>query len=147
MSTSTNVLDFNAAIDRSVLATEDRLRRIFVRACLMMIGSVVDGEPGYSPGTPVDTGHARSGWYTFLAGSGAVPNIADAATQGDPVAQAIEALADAQLGQTVWCANHVPYIVRLEYGWSQQAPAGMVRLTLSASQEIVDEAARIERAA
>ena len=33
-------------------------------------------------------------------------------------------------GQTINLTNSLPYARRLEYGWSQQAPAGMVRLTV-----------------
>lgn len=34
-------------------------------------------------------------------------------------------------GQAVlWISNNLPYAVRLEYGWSKQAPSGMVRVTL-----------------
>jgi hypothetical protein len=31
----------------------------------------------------------------------------------------------------IWIFNNVPYILRLENGWSQQAPAGMVAVTLA----------------
>lgn len=33
-------------------------------------------------------------------------------------------------GQTIWITNSLPYARRLENGWSQQAPAGMVRLSV-----------------
>ena len=54
--------------------------------------------------TPVDTGNARSGWtIERLEGN----------------------------GETVWrIANSVGYAVYLEYGWSKQAPAGMLRVSL-----------------
>lgn len=54
--------------------------------------------------TPVRTGHARSGWQ-----------IRSTTVRGVRVT-------------TIW--NTVNYIVYLEYGWSQQAPSGMVRVTL-----------------
>ena len=34
-------------------------------------------------------------------------------------------------GQTIYLCNALPYAVRLERGWSKQAPMGMVRLTLA----------------
>lgn len=51
--------------------------------------------------TPVDTGHARSGW-------------------------AFEVVSEEPLHLRI--VNRVPYIVYLEYGWSKQAPAGMLRV-------------------
>ena len=36
-----------------------------------------------------------------------------------------------QLGQSVHITNGQPYAQRLEYGWSSQAPLGIVRVTLA----------------
>lgn len=39
---------------------------------------------------------------------------------------------DAWGGYPIWITNSLPYAHRLEYeGWSQQAPAGMARLTIA----------------
>ena len=39
--------------------------------------------------------------------------------------------------------NGLPYIRRLEYdGWSRQAPAGMVRVTIQEYQQVIDAAVR-----
>jgi hypothetical protein len=46
------------------------------------------------------------------------------------------------IGQTAYIVNNLPYAVPLEYGHSKQAPGGMVRITLSRFQQIVDEAIR-----
>lgn len=55
--------------------------------------------------TPVDTGHARSGWQ-------------------------IENLSTSPNDRHFRITNSVPYVAYLEYGWSRQAPAGMVRVSL-----------------
>jgi hypothetical protein len=34
----------------------------------------------------------------------------------------------------------MPYALRLEYGWSKQAPAGMVRVTVAEFQAVVNAA-------
>jgi hypothetical protein len=67
--------------------------------------------------TPVDTGYARSRWQMVKTSAG--------------------------LGYVI--SNDAPYIVRLEYGYSQQAPQGMVRITGAEWPEIVAWAARKER--
>lgn len=46
------------------------------------------------------------------------------------------------IGQTAYIVNNLPYAIPLEYGHSTQAPAGMVRVTLTNFQRIVDEAIR-----
>lgn len=45
-------------------------------------------------------------------------------------------------GQTAYIVNNLPYAIPLEYGHSQQAPGGMVRITVARFQQIVDEAIR-----
>lgn len=66
--------------------------------------------------TPVDTGNAQRNW--------------EASTQGD----------------TYYFLNPLkktPYIRRLEYGWSPQAPSGMVRISAAEWPDIVQLAVRV----
>ena len=55
--------------------------------------------------TPVDAGNARSGWQLVT-------------------------VVDSVREKHLRIINIVPYVAYLEYGWSKQAPAGMVRITL-----------------
>jgi len=44
---------------------------------------------------------------------------------------------------TIWIFNNMPYAVRVENGWStKQAPAGMVKVTLTEFQRSIDEQLR-----
>jgi len=45
-----------------------------------------------------------------------------------------------QLGGKVYFCNSLPYAIRLENGWSQQAPAGMVKLTLAQAEVRIRQA-------
>jgi hypothetical protein len=63
--------------------------------------------------TPVDTGRARGNWQVEFNGT-----------------------------QEATIYNNLPYIERLENGWSQQAPAGFVRVTLSEFERKLNQAAR-----
>jgi len=63
--------------------------------------------------TPIDTGNARSKWERFPPGLSA-------------------------LGTEQVISNDAPYIVKLEYGYSRQAPEGMARITAAESQERMD---------
>lgn len=42
----------------------------------------------------------------------------------------------------IYFTNNVPYAVRLEFGWSKQAPQGMVRITAREFQKLFNEALR-----
>ncbi len=81
--------------------------------------------------TPVDTSRARGNWQLTI-GNPAEGEVANADARG---AQAV--IADGESGLDslplfgeVWLTNNVPYIVYLEAGRSNQAPSGMVRLTI-----------------
>ena len=98
--------------------------------------------------TPVDTGRCRDNWQY---GAGQMP------TGVDPGGNNLGAISEAKVNQTHYFVNNLPYAVVLEYGlypnppkkgagktvggFSTQAPAGMVRVTIARYQEYVREAA------
>ena len=82
--------------------------------------------------TPVDTGAARANWNVGLQA-----NDTDTSHEPDPTGQsavtrAHEKLAVMTSNQTrIFITNALPYINRLEHGHSDQAPNGMVQVTLA----------------
>jgi hypothetical protein len=91
--------------------------------------------------SPVDTGRFRSNWQVTIGApaTGTLPtedksgNVAIAAGQ--------QALASFQVGPAVFITNNLPYGPRLEYeGWSKQAPAGMVRVTVAEYESLIRKA-------
>lgn len=88
--------------------------------------------------SPVDTGRFRGNWQV---------------SYGSPLSSPIERLAPGGAGEpskalslpvggTVYMSNALPYAQRLEYGWSKQAPLGMVRRTVAEFNEYVKRALR-----
>lgn len=77
-------------------------------------------------GTPIKTGLARGNWQTSIgeAITNPIPVRPASEAKRELAAIADEALAD----ETLVLANNAAHIVRLEYGWSAQAPEGMFRL-------------------
>jgi len=86
--------------------------------------------------TPVDTGRARSNWQASLGapatgtreayspGTGGATGGANAAAAQE---QAKAVIARSQPEQAIHITNNLPYIGRLNEGWSAQAPAGFVQ--------------------
>lgn len=131
----TNAKQFNAALQEFVknkvpeelvklvrLLSLDLLRRVVLK-------------------TPVDEGRARGNWQlaiesTTEAEVSTIRNNGEANSSGaasdaaGAVNEALGALGSLQPFQTVFVFNNVPYILRLEHGWSKQAPSGMVALSL-----------------
>lgn len=90
--------------------------------------------------TPVDTGHARANWQAQI-GAPARAEVAGVDPNGQATAAAAVGVAadwDPNRDGSVFLSNNLPYIGPLEEGWSQQAPAGMVRLTVLEFADVVD---------
>ena len=91
--------------------------------------------------TPVDSGRLKGSWLpsigTMLSGDPNTPDASGAVSVARVKATALEAKA----GDIVYMISNLPYSRRIEYGHSKQAPAGMVRITVSEFSAIVDKAA------
>lgn len=100
--------------------------------------------------TPVDTGRARGGWTVYMDEEGIPVEVGgnDAAVKQGQEDSRVEKNLDGPGEKFVELINGVPYIVMLEHGHSDQAPAGMVRITireLAAGDDLTDEMmARLE---
>lgn len=92
--------------------------------------------------SPVDTGRFRGNWQVAIgsmpSGTVEIDDRDGTVTIGKVQAETL----NLQAGQVIYLVNNLPYAQRLEYGWSQQAPGGMVRLTAQRFQPIVDAVAR-----
>lgn len=82
--------------------------------------------------SPVDTGRFRASWTIGIGqlDTSVAPVAGNVATP-EPRIPAVS------LGSTIYHANSLPYARRLEYGYSTQAPAGMVRLTAQEIPQII----------
>jgi len=92
--------------------------------------------------SPVDKGRFRGNWQVAI---GAVPDGTlelDDKTGSITISKAAAEAQGLELGDIVYLANNLPYAQRLEDGWSQQAPEGMVKLTVQRFQQIADAVIR-----
>lgn len=92
--------------------------------------------------SPVDTGRFRGNWQFSID----APAAGTLSTLDPTGAEATARLADDSIlykaGETAFIVNNLPYAIPLEYGHSDQAPQGMVRVTQARFQQIVLEAIR-----
>lgn len=91
--------------------------------------------------SPVDTGRFRMNWMA----SGDIPasGITDATDKSGNIAigNATSFVLKAADWSEFTLTNNLPYAQRLEYGWSQQAPQGFVRVNISRFQQLINEEA------
>lgn len=109
---------------------KERIEKAIIEASGQVYSEVVDK-------TPVRSGDLRKSWeidygqgYLALAGS-----------YGDK-AQAINLGVSYELGDDIWIRSQKPYAERIEYGYSRQAPTGMVRISIKKYKQFLDRAVR-----
>lgn len=83
----------------------------------------------YSSGDDYVGGRFRGNWQIGLNTMNLDTSRPPDATGGSSISEGSTTLGYWQPGQTIYISNNLPYAMRLEYGWSTQAPGGMVRLT------------------
>lgn len=91
--------------------------------------------------SPVDTGRFRMNWQT----AGPAPRtgtVAGVDVTGNKASQsAVTFITNTPVWQEFTLTNNLPYAQRLEYGYSKQAPSGMVRVNVLRFQQLINEEA------
>jgi len=83
------------------------------------------------PATPVDTGKARGNWRATLAVAPPVDEIDRLSPDGsESIRLAVNRINRFKAGKQLHIFNNVSYLVYLNNGWSQQAPAGFIERAL-----------------
>lgn len=87
--------------------------------------------------SPVDTGRFRANWnYGIGVMDLTVTNVTD--PSGSLALSKLNSGVElTKLGDIVHITNNLPYAIPLEFGHSEQAPNGMVRITAAESSGIV----------
>ena len=112
-------MDFEASVRRFTERAKAKARRNLRRVCMKALGGIVTK-------TPVLTGCARGNWRISF---GEPVRLFDLSLNRTISAGSSLIQNGARLGQRVNICNSAPYILRLERGYSRQAPAGMVHIT------------------
>lgn len=109
-------LAFKQLNDLTIKEIEDIIRK-----------SVFDLTNSIIMDTPVDTGRARGNWFVSFDNpiNSELDNLDKNGTS--TISKAQSKIINNPIPQVYWIQNNLPYILRLEYGWSKQSPAGMVR--------------------
>ncbi len=92
--------------------------------------------------TPVDSGRARGAWSVSI-GEPAAGSNRPLDPSGNATASEVAGVVNGQMtaGKIIFLTNTLPYILRLEEGYSKQAPIGMVYTTLREFPQVVESAA------
>jgi hypothetical protein len=91
--------------------------------------------------SPVDTGRFRMNWQATVDTPATGILIGDDPSGGRAIGRVTQFVQSSTKWDEFRLTNNLPYAERLEYGYSQQAPNGMVRVTVTRFQRLIDEAA------
>lgn len=103
-----------------------------VKASLFALGASIEYK------SPVDKGRFKGNWLTAFGS--ADTSVSESAE--DSLGQMSTKLGSFKMGEVVYFTNSLPYAMPLEYGSSEQAPSGMVRLSVRNWQSIVNKEIR-----
>lgn len=78
--------------------------------------------------SPVDSGRFRANW--FVSFEDAIEETTDDTNSAKALSNATNTLINGKIGKYIYIQNNLDYAVKLEYGASKQAPAGVVRVNV-----------------
>lgn len=105
-----------------------------IKSSLIRVGSSIVVK------SPVDTGRFKNNWLSAYGTIDTTVTQAVDPSGSAAIGRLTGKAAGVKVGETFYFTNSLPYADRLEYeGHSQQAPAGMVRISIAAWESIVAE--------
>lgn len=123
-------LDIQAFVAKAKKNPETVMRQVSLKLFSAIIRS-----------SPVDTGRFRGNWQT----TGATPATGLIAGVDPTGNKAVNSAATYITNSPNWyeftLTNNLPYAERLEYGWSKQAPTGIVRVNIARFNTLLNEEA------
>lgn len=136
-----SLLELADSLEHKAVAIEKSASKTAIDAALAIVGDLV-----YK--TPVDTSKALSNWVATLespAKESIMPHFPGIqgstrnASAAETLNQAKAVLKKKKPGQIIFITNNLPYIVRLNEGYSAQAPAGFVERAVLIGRKISEK--------
>jgi len=126
---------FTLDLSRFRIKTEEQMSKVVRKICLELFTLVVRRSP-------VDTGRFRANNQISLNSLPTDAVLAFDKQGGMTIARESGKTAAYKFGDTVFIYNNVAYALALEYGHSQQAPAGVYRVSVQTIVNHFDRHAR-----
>lgn len=113
--------------------TTEKSELLFKKVCFDLSNSIIMD-------TAVDKGTARGNWQPDINSiQNDVLEIEDK-SGNTTVTKVASQTNNLKLGQFFTLTNNLPYILRLEYGWSKKSPNGMLGINVMRFQNFVNQA-------
>lgn len=126
--------NFKADFTRIIEKAKGRIDLVVRKSTMRVFESVIMKSP-------VDTGRFKGNWIASTATPSYVALENFDKSGNSTISAAMSVVDGSQVGGIVYLVNNLPYAHRLEYGYSQQAPNGMVRLSVAEFEQWLKKAA------
>lgn len=123
---------FRSDFAKFVAKAKGNASQVVRKVCIGLSTSVIKKSP-------VDTGRFRGNWFAGYSMPTEITDRTDISGGGSIEAATATAL-KLNMGDTFYLVNNLPYAQRLEYGYSTQAPSGMVRISVTEFETFVHNA-------
>lgn len=137
-------MSFTGDLRRFKKKTKKAGTMIFRGTALDLFGKIIKRTPVGNPSewaSPAPKGYtggsARANWQASLNSAKTDEVDATDKSGGPTIENAGAIVATAKIGDSIYLVNNLPYINRLENGWSGQAASGMVNVTVAEFKAIV----------
>jgi len=140
-------MSFSLELKEFAEKTERNINDVKQAVALDMFGKVIKATPVGNPSLwkskppkGYTGGRLRGNWQASIdtPASGVIKGVD---SSGAKTTQKMVGVIESQEGDGVlWLVNNLPYAERVEYGWSTQAPSGMVRVTIAAFESAIQRA-------
>lgn len=126
-------MTFSLDIKEFAEKTERNVNDVKQTVAIDLFGSIIKGSP-------VDTGRFRGNWNASIGSPDlSVSESADVSGQSS-TSEMTKTITTSTVNDSLFMSNNLPYAERLEYGWSKQAPSGMVRINIARFQAAIQKA-------
>ena len=141
-------LDLNNAI-RNIKENRDEIvRGTLISLSSLIIKNTPVGNPSlWAPQSlPAPKGYAggslRGAWQASIGAPSFTKTGRIDKSGSDTVRKSTGIASTLEVGQTYYLTNPLPYARRVEFGWSKQAPTGMLRNAIMLAQRELDRLAK-----
>ena len=127
---------------------EEKAETVIRKAAIDILGRIVERTPVGNPSLWKNAppkgyvgGRLRGNWNVGIGYiNTALRPIDKGGTETKRRGERVIGLAKPE--QDIYITNSLPYAIPVEYGWSSQAPAGMVRVTVAEWNGLIEKAAK-----
>ncbi|QQP97937.1 hypothetical protein [Lysobacter enzymogenes] len=138
-------LDISRFVAKAKAAPELVVRKVALDLLTGVVMKTPVGKPERWKSKPPPGyvgGRARGSWVLGIDTPATTTTVVDK-DGNSTILRGLAAMGQWGADKPFYITSNLPYIRRLEYeGWSQQAPAGMVRITLVEFQSYIDKAVK-----